>query len=52
MTMLSEEQIINLQGLYKKHFGEDISREQAAQEGTQLIELVKAILQTHVSYEN
>ena len=41
--MLSDEQIQKFQKLYKKHFGEKISRERALKEGIQLILLMKHI---------
>ena len=41
--MLSEEQIIKFQALYKKHFGKEISREEARRSGTQLIRLIQLI---------
>lgn len=41
--MLSDEEITKFQTLYKKRFGEKISREQALKEGIQLILLMKHI---------
>ena len=39
--MLSDEQIIKFQALYKKHFGKEISREEAYEKGAKLIRLVE-----------
>lgn len=41
--MLSDKEITKFQLLYKKRFGEEISREQALKEGIQLILLMKHI---------
>lgn len=43
--MLSDKHIQKFQKLYKKHFGEEISREQALKEGIQLILIMKHIYQ-------
>lgn len=43
--MLSDEQITNYQKLYKNHFGKDISREEAYEQGAKLIRLVELIYQ-------
>lgn len=40
---LTEEDITKFQVLYKKHFGKEISREQAHEEGTKLVYLMKLI---------
>lgn len=42
--MLTEEQIINFQLLYKKNFGRDISKAEALELGLSLIRLVKAVI--------
>ena len=39
--MLSDEQITKFQNLYKAHFGKDISREDALEQGIQLIRLLE-----------
>jgi len=41
--MLSDEQIRQFQMLYKKHFGKEISREEAYEQGAKLIRLVELI---------
>ena len=41
--MLSDEQIKKFQMLYKKHFGKEISREEAYEKGAKLIRLVELI---------
>ncbi len=43
LTMISNEQIKEFQALYKKHFGEEISTEEAYQSGFKLIRLVELI---------
>jgi len=40
---LTEEQITKFQILYQKHFGEEISREKAYEEGIKLVHLMKLI---------
>jgi len=39
--MLSKEQVIKFQTLYKKRFGKEISREEAFEKGVKLIRLVE-----------
>lgn len=41
--MLSDEQIIKYQTLYKNRFGKEISREKAYEQGIKLIRLVELI---------
>ena len=41
--MLSDEQIRKFQMLYKKHFGKEISREEAYEKGVKLVRLVELI---------
>lgn len=41
--MLSDEQITKFQMLYKKHFGKEISKEEALEKGIKLIRLVELI---------
>lgn len=41
--MLSDEQIIKFQTLWKNRFGKDISREEAYEKGVKLIRLVELI---------
>ena len=41
--MLSDEDISEFQALYKKHFGKEISREEAYDKGVRLIRLIKAV---------
>jgi len=41
--MLSDEQIKKFQIIYKKHFGKEISREEAYEQGAKLIRLVELI---------
>jgi hypothetical protein len=41
--MLSNDQIVKFQTLYKNRFGKDISREQAYEKGAKLIRLVELI---------
>ena len=40
---LTEEEITKFQTLYKKHFGKEISREQAYEEGVKLLRLMQLI---------
>ncbi len=40
---LSEERIVEFQRIYKKEFGEDISRADAIEKGTNLARLVKLV---------
>jgi len=41
--MLSDQQIIKFQKLYKAHFGKDISRAEAIEKGIKLIRLVELV---------
>lgn len=41
--MISDKQITKFQQLWKKHYGEEISREEAAEKGTRLLNLMRAI---------
>ena len=41
--MLSEKRIAEFQALYKKHFGEDLSKEQAYEKGVRLIRMVQLV---------
>jgi len=41
--MLSEKQIKEFQDLYKRHFGKELSREQATEKAMNLLNLYKAI---------
>lgn len=41
--MLPDEQIKQFQTLYKKHFGKEISREEAYEQGAKLLRLVELI---------
>ena len=41
--MLSDEQVLKFQMLYKKRFGKEISREKAYEQGIKLIRLVELI---------
>ena len=41
--MLSDEQIRKFQMLYKKHFGKEISQEEAYEKGAKLLRLVELI---------
>ena len=51
--MLSNDQIIKFQTLYKNRFGKDISREEAYEKGAKLIRLVELIYKpmTEKEYE-
>ena len=40
---LTEEDITQFQAIYQKHFGEDISRERAHEEGIKLVRLMQLI---------
>lgn len=42
-TMLSDERIAQFQAIYKKHFGKEISREDALEQGTKLIRMMELI---------
>lgn len=48
--MLRNDQIIKFQAIYKNRFGEDITREQALDYGTELINLIKLIYKP-IKYE-
>lgn len=41
--MLTQEQIQQFQFLYKKHFGEEIGREEAFEKGMRLVNLMRLI---------
>lgn len=41
--VLTDEQVTSFQSLYKKNFGEEISKEQAYTEAVKLIQLVQAV---------
>jgi hypothetical protein len=41
--MLSEEQIAKFQAIYRKCFGEEISKDEASKRGTKLIQLIELI---------
>jgi hypothetical protein len=41
--MLSEDQIIKFQNIYKECFGKEISRKEALERGTDLISIIKLI---------
>jgi hypothetical protein len=43
-TMLSDKSIEEFQQLYKKHFGKEISKQEAMEQGLKLIQLMKAVL--------
>lgn len=47
-TELNEEQIKEFQKLYLERFGEEISREQAIEEGLSLIRLVALVIDKRV----
>ena len=51
--MLSGEQIIKFQTLYKNRFGKDISREEAYEQGIKLMRLVELVYQpmTEAEYQ-
>ncbi len=39
--MLSEERIIKFQALYKKHFGQELTREEAYEKGAKMLRIVE-----------
>lgn len=41
--MLSDERIAQFQALYKKHFGEDLSKERAYELGAKLVRMVQLV---------
>lgn len=41
--MISEKQIAKFQILWRKHFNEEISRDEAIEKGTRLLNLMRAI---------
>lgn len=41
--VLSDENIIDFQNLYKEHFGKDLSREEAYEQGMKLLSLVSIV---------
>lgn len=41
--MLTDEQIEKYRELYKKHFGKEISKAEALEQGTKLINLIEAV---------
>ena len=51
--MLSDEQIVKYQTLYKNRYGKEISQEKAYEQGANLIRLVKLIYQpmTEAEYQ-
>lgn len=51
--MLSDEQIIKFQELYKERFGKEISREEAYEKGMKLIRLVEIVYSplTEIEYQ-
>jgi len=46
--MLSEKDINKFQEIYKKEFGKEISKEEALEQGTRLITLMKIILKQNM----
>jgi hypothetical protein len=50
--MLSDEQIKQFQILYKRHFNEDITREEALKKGIRLINLVRIVSRPINNAEN
>ena len=45
---LTDEHIAEFQMLYKKHFGKDLSKEEALKKGIQLVRLLEAVLKNSV----
>jgi len=41
--MLSDEQVEKFQALYKKHFGEELSKEEAYEKGAKLLRMVQLV---------
>lgn len=41
--MLSDKQVIKFQALYQKHFGKEISREEACDKAIKLVNLIKVV---------
>ncbi|MHB8651578.1 MAG: hypothetical protein ACYC8S_00370 [Minisyncoccota bacterium] len=41
--MLSDEQIAKYQAIYKSHYGEEISRQEALEQGIKLVRLIELI---------
>ena len=41
--MLSDERVAQFQALYKKHFGEDLSKERAYELGAKLVRMVQLV---------
>lgn len=56
--LLTDEQITKFQMLYKKHFGKEISRDEAYEKGARLVRLIELIYMPKVksqkknSYDN
>ena len=50
--VLTDEEVISFQNLYKKHFDEEISQEQAYKEAIKLIELVRAVYKPITKEDN
>lgn len=48
---LTNEDITKFQNLYKKYFGEEISKEEAYQKGMRLIRLLKIIIKNNQKNE-
>lgn len=49
---IQEERIAQLQELYMKQLGQEISKEEAAQQGEKLIRLVRILIQPQELYEH
>lgn len=50
--MLSDEQITKFQELYKNHFGKDISRNEAYEQGVKLIRLIQFVYKSEIEKEH
>ncbi len=49
---LSERQITDFQKLYKKHFGEDISKKEALGKGLCVLKIVRQMVRVHHKKES
>ena len=50
--MLSEDQIKEFQQIYKTQFGKEINKEEAMEQGTKLIALMKTLAEQHIEDKN
>ena len=49
--MISKEQLAEYKHIYKKEFGEDLSDQEALEQGTRLVNLFKALMKEPITKE-